>query len=68
MDETYISIEPGDEFVVTDDTDGYPAVKIQNKAFVEDPRWLLFNSPGPDQNRRINELIYALTQLRDAQP
>lgn len=68
MDETHISIGPGDGFVVTRDTDGYPAVKIQNKAFVEDSRWLLFNSPGPDQGRRINELIYALTQLRDTQP
>ncbi|WP_155854095.1 hypothetical protein [Paenarthrobacter nicotinovorans] len=34
MDETYISIQPGDELVITHDTDGYPAVKIRNKALM----------------------------------
>lgn len=66
MHEDHIAVGPGDTFTVTPSPDGYPAIRIENAAFVEDGRWLLFNFPGHDQRTRIDTLIRALTQLRDA--
>lgn len=66
MDDDYISISNGDHFTVEPDTDGYPAVKIQNTVFVEEPRWLLMRVAGThDRTAAINQLIAALTELRD---
>lgn len=67
MDDDYISIGPGDTITVTEDPDGYPAIKIQDTVFEEEPRWLLFHFPGGDQATRIDELIGALVELRDAE-
>lgn len=67
MDEDYISIQNGDRFTVEKDVDGYPAIKIQNTVWVEEPRWLLMRVAGPhDRATSIDELIRALTELRDA--
>jgi hypothetical protein len=61
-------IDRGDGFTVTTDGDGYPAVRIQNKAFVEEPRWLACYVTGPDRRRYLDELIDALVELRDTEP
>lgn len=68
MDYDYVSITPGDGFAIDADQDGNPGIRIQNDAFVEAPRWLLFQYPGDDQNARITALIDTLTTLRDATP
>lgn len=65
MDDDYLTIAPGDRFTVELDADGFPAIKIANAAFDDAPRWLLFKFPGDDQAMRIDELIDALTELRD---
>lgn len=68
MDEDYISIQNGDRFTVEKDPDGYRAIKIQNTAWVEEPRWLLMRVAGQhDRQTAIDELIHALTELRDVQ-
>ena len=61
-------IDRGDHCVLATDSDGFPAIRIQNAAFVEEPRWLGCYVTGPDRSRYINELIDALVQLRDAAP
>lgn len=66
MDDDYISIGPGDSITVTEDQDGYPAIKIQDTVFGVPSRWLLFHFPGGDQQDRIDILIGALTELRDS--
>jgi hypothetical protein len=66
MDPEYISITPEYTFTVQNDPDGYPAVKIENKVFVEAPRWLIFSSD--ERSAQIDALIDALTALRDSTP
>lgn len=66
MDDDFISIGAGDSITVSEDQDGYPAIKIQDTVFGEPPRWLLFHFPGGDQQDRIDSLIGALTELRDS--
>lgn len=66
MDDAYIAINNGDNFTIEQDPDGYPAVKIENTAFLEEPRWLLARVAGNhDRYSTINALIDALTTLRD---
>lgn len=67
MDDDYISIQPGDTITVAEGPDGHPAIKVENSAWIEPPRWLLFQFPGHDQTARIDELIGALVELRDAE-
>ena len=62
-----LSITYGDEFAVTNDSDGNRAIRIQNGAFVEDPRWLRVEIVGGDRRRYIGELIGALEELRDTE-
>ncbi|MBF4563401.1 hypothetical protein ITJ43_14810 [Microbacterium sp. VKM Ac-2870] len=65
-DEDVLVIANGDHFTVEKNSDGDPCIKIQNTAWVEDPRWLLIAVAGKhDRRARINELIGALTELRD---
>jgi hypothetical protein len=68
MDDDYISIGPGDECTVENDIDGYPAIRIQNRVWVEPPRWLLFGAADHDRDLHIDRLISALEQLRETQP
>lgn len=65
MGDDYINIGPGDECTVENDVDGYPAIRIQNRAWVEAPRWLLFGYPDGDRDMYIDRLITALEQLRE---
>jgi hypothetical protein len=53
----------GDTFTVARDEDGYLAVKVQNAAFVEEPRWIL--PPMSERDRYLDALIAALKNLRD---
>lgn len=67
MDDVYISIQNGDRFTVEPNTDGDLAIKIQNTVWVEDPRWIFVSVAGAhDRAAAIDELIAALTQLRDS--
>lgn len=66
MDDDFISIEPGDRFEVAEDEDGYPAVRIQNTAFEEAPRWIRIGPLVSDQRRRVRELIYTLQEIEAA--
>lgn len=68
MDDDYINIANGDTFTLAPDPygDGAWCIKIQNTVWVEDPRWLLFSVAGAyDRKQSINQLIDALTELRD---
>lgn len=66
MDHEYISITPEYGFTVQESPDGDLAVKIENKVFVEAPRWLIFSSG--ERSAQIDALIGALAELRDAAP
>jgi hypothetical protein len=61
-----INISPGDAFSVAKDDDGYPAVKVENRAWVEDPRWITVSAVGHDDERRIRDLAATLERLADA--
>ena len=63
-----IRIDYADGFSVVPDEDGELAVRIQNKAFVEEPRWITCAVVGGDRERYLNELIWALEELRDRAP
>jgi hypothetical protein len=63
-----LDIGRGDTFTVARDFDGFPAVRIQNTAFVEEPRWLTCSITGPDRQHYLDDLIHALVQLRDTTP
>lgn len=63
MDHEYISITPEYAFTVQESPDGDLAVKIENRVFVEAPRWLIFSTD--ERNAQIDALVGALTALRD---
>lgn len=68
MDEVAITLSYADGIEVVDDPyePGEPAVRIQNRAFVEDARWLRISmAPGHDRTTMLNELIRAVEKLRD---
>ena len=60
-----VCVTYGDGFSVEQDEDGLLSVKIQSRAFVEEPRWLTCDVSGGDRSRYLNELIWALEELRD---
>lgn len=66
MDHEYISITPEYAFTVQESPDGDLAVKIENRVFVEAPRWLIFSTS--ERNAQIDALVGALTALRDTTP
>ena len=68
MDEDALNLSYGDGIEVVDDPydPGVPAVRIQNRAFVEDARWIRTSmAPGHDRTSMLNELIRAIEKLRD---
>lgn len=56
----------GDSFDVQADDDGYPAVRVRNSAFVEEPRWITASGYHPDLEDNVRELAYALLEMADA--
>ena len=60
-----INITYGDGFTVARDCDGYVAVKIQNTAFVEDPRWVTASGYDYDLERNVRDLAAALVKMAD---
>lgn len=60
-----INITYGDGFKVARDYDGYVAVKIQNTAFVEDPRWITASGYDHDLERNVRDLSAALVKMAD---
>lgn len=64
MDEG-INITCGDECKVACDYDGYVAVKIQNTAFVEDPRWITASGYDYDLERNVRDLAAALVKMAE---
>ncbi|MGP9651970.1 hypothetical protein ACT3TP_15970 [Glutamicibacter sp. AOP38-B1-38] len=67
MEQEGLYVEYGDTFKVTKDPDGYKAIRVNNSAWVEEPRWLHFGNIDGDKRRLIEDLIYALEQLRASQ-
>jgi hypothetical protein len=66
MDDETITISNTDAITVEPHFDGHLGIKIQDKTFVESPRWLSIAVAGRhDRARAIDDLINALTQLRD---
>lgn len=64
MDEA-ITVTNGDKIKFATDPDGYPAVRIENAAFVEAPRWISFGVIGKhDTIRAVDDMIHALTTVR----
>lgn len=60
-----ISITYGDAVKVARDYDGYVAVKIQNTAFVEDPRWITASGYDHDLEQNVRDLARALVKMAD---
>lgn len=67
MEDDQICVSYGDKIRVGPNLDGELAVKIENSAFGEAPRWLSINMSGYDRLQAIEELIGALNRLRDAE-
>ncbi len=63
---SYVRIEPGDQAEFAEDEDGYPAVRIENRVWVQEPQWIAFSGGGYDAQRRVTELIEALELVRAA--
>lgn len=64
MDEG-INITYGDKAKVARDYDGYVAVRIQNTAFVEDPRWITASGYDYDLEENVRNLARALMTMAD---
>lgn len=65
--EQWVGIEHGDTFTVTEDQDGYPAVRIDNSVWAgEEDRWITTAGVGRDAERNIRLLSEALAQMADA--
>ncbi|MFJ2757483.1 hypothetical protein ACIO3S_17910 [Nocardioides sp. NPDC087217] len=61
-----IVINPADTFTLTDDTDGDPALSIENSIWADEPRMLLhFAGDGHDTQHQVAELVAVLHQLAD---
>ena len=61
-----IVINPADAFTLTTDTDGDPAIRIQNSVWAEEPPMLLhFTGSSHDSHHQINELVATLHKLAD---
>lgn len=64
-----ITLDYGDQVIVEADPydpDESLAIRVQNGAFVERPRYIRCAVVGGDRARYLDELIGALEQLRDA--
>jgi len=60
-----LSITNGDQVKVAKNEDGYPAIRIQNTVWVEEPRWINFSVAGKRDNlRAVDDMLHALTTLR----
>ena len=58
-------LERGDQPKATHDTDGYPAVKLQNRAFVEEPRWITASATDHDMEWLVRDLAQQLLDMAD---
>lgn len=65
-DDEQLAVSLGDRFSVEWRTDlECWAVRIENGAWVEAPRWLICDLTGGDRARYIDALIGALVELRE---
>jgi hypothetical protein len=60
-----LSIERGDTFAVAKDLDGYPAVRIRNRVWVQEDRWIAVSAMDYDQEQNVRDLAAALVKLAD---
>ena len=60
-----LRITPGDTFVATKDYDGYPAVRVHNKVWVEEDDWITASDYCGDQEQRVRDLAAALVKMAD---
>ena len=60
-----MQVNLGDKFKAARDSDGYPAVRVQNSAWVEEPRWITGSSTGSDQEQNVRDLAAALLRMAD---
>jgi len=59
-----MTITNGDHVEVKKNEDGYPALRVQNTVWVEEPRWINFSVAGRHDNiRAVEDMIHALTTL-----
>jgi len=58
-------INLGDTFTATKDCDGYPAVRVRNRVWVEEDRWITASSEGYDQEQNVRDLAAALIKMAD---
>ena len=60
-----IALARGDQANATDDIDGFPAVQIQNHAWVEEPRWITASAYDLDSEQLVRELAQQLLDMAD---
>lgn len=59
-------INPADTFTLTNDTDGDPAIHIENRAWANEPPMLLhFTGSRHDAQHQVTELVAVLHRLAD---
>lgn len=67
MREQWVGVEHGDTFTVTEDQDGYPAVRIDSRVWAgEEDRWITCAGTGHDAERDVRALAAALVKMADA--
>lgn len=59
-------MERGDQFTATTDYDGYPAVRVHNRVWVDEDRWITVSATDTDQEHNVRALAAALVAMADA--
>jgi hypothetical protein len=67
VSEMVLTIGDGDQFTVERGPCGELAIRVQDGALTEVPRWVRSSVTGRDDRRRtLDQLIHVLSHLRDA--
>lgn len=61
-----LQVNLGDRFKATKDEDGYPAVKVWNAVWVEEPRWITASALSADQEQNVRDLAAQLVAMADS--
>lgn len=60
-----LRIERGDQVKAMNDSDGYPAVKVWNTVWVEEPRWITASATDSDMEWLVRDLAQQLVAMAD---
>jgi hypothetical protein len=60
-----LRIEPGDQFMVARDFDGFWAIRIINRAWADDDGWITVSTFSYDAEEQCRDLASKLTDLAD---